>query len=719
MGEEDGIKKLKMKKILVILFSIMCFANGYAQPTIVSFAPTFGSVGTSVALYGSNFNALPSFNIVYFGGTRAVVDSVSIGVLYVKVPVGATNKSISVTDSVSSLTGYSFSPFKVVFSCTDITSSLLAPKITVVTPETGVANALGDLDGDGKLDLVSVQSGTTVSVFRNTSIVGVTSFSPAINFLGFSPRGISIGDLDGDGKLDLVVGNYSGAITVSVFRNISTVGFINFAPKLEFIVDYGPWDAEIVDIDGDGKPEIVSANNNVNSMSVLRNTSSVGFISFATKIDFSTYLSPCYVAYSDFDGDGKTDVAISGSGLSVFKNTSSPGIISFLPKVDYPASTAPITVTASDIDGDGPIDLAVTNASSVNKLNIYRNISTLGTIDFSPAIPFNSVGGCNWGTVTDMDGDKKPDAIVAGGYSNQISIFKNTSVPGIISFDPEVLFATGNASMCLDVGDVDGDGRPDISSGTGSPTVDIFRNSGTIGQPYVQGDSLCVSGMDTLLVFGADGNENYKWYDSLSGGSLLQIGGPSFITPVISSSTNYFVTKFDTLLLCESFPRVPVLANVNLYPSIPSISMAGTLLTSSSPINNQWYYNGVIIPGANAQNYSATMNGNYHVVVTSYGCSSSSSVFNITNIGIFEYDNEFNFEVSPNPFSQITSVSFKKFPGFDSELRLIDVLGRLINKFEIKSQYVELSITDVQSGIYYFQLFSEGKQLANKKIIIK
>jgi len=117
---------------------------------------------------------------------------------------------------------------------------------TVGTGPTGVV--LGDLDGDGKLDLAAsnygLADGSTVSVLRNTGTTGNMSFAAKVDYtVETGPHGIAIGDLDGDGKLDLVTANYAysgGGTTVSVLRNTSTIGNLSFAPKVDLTTGDGP-----------------------------------------------------------------------------------------------------------------------------------------------------------------------------------------------------------------------------------------------------------------------------------------------------------------------------------------------------------------------------------------------------------------------------------------------------------------------------------------------
>src|SRR5215469_5103215 len=96
--------------ILIFLMNHFC----YAQPSITSFAPTSGAIGTTVSISGSNFSSTPANNIVYFGAVKANVTIASAGSLTVTVPYGATYEPISVT--VNGYTAYAQKPFLVTFA---------------------------------------------------------------------------------------------------------------------------------------------------------------------------------------------------------------------------------------------------------------------------------------------------------------------------------------------------------------------------------------------------------------------------------------------------------------------------------------------------------------------------------------------------------------------------------------------------------------------------
>src|SRR6185369_5516739 len=236
----------------------------YNLPTITSFTPASGPVGTSITILGSHFNPAPANNIVYFGAVKATVSGGTDSTLIVKVPVGATYQPISVT--ANKITGYSNKPFNITFNGGGdlFTSSPFLAKLDVTTGTYPHSVASGDFDGDGKVDLlVSKGSDSIITILKNTSVPGSISFAPKQSFpgTGNSHENCAIGDIDGDGKLDFVIVNGTSSSTVSVFRNTSTVGNISFAAKINYLTGSKPYSVAIGDLSGDGRPEIIVTNN--------------------------------------------------------------------------------------------------------------------------------------------------------------------------------------------------------------------------------------------------------------------------------------------------------------------------------------------------------------------------------------------------------------------------------------------------------------------------
>ncbi|MBI1769594.1 MAG: VCBS repeat-containing protein [Bacteroidetes bacterium] len=478
------------------------FSIAAAIPTITSFSPQSGVIGTSVTITGTNFSSIAANNIVYFGATKAVVTAATPTQLTVTVPPGATYQPISI--EVNGLTANSSVPFAVTFSGGGlINANSFSTAVDFSSGTNPYEATIGDIDGDGKSDLAVVNyNSNTLSIFRNTSASGsitASSFATKIDFTtGTNPHNVLIADIDGDGKPDLVVTN-AGSNSISVLRNQSTSGNItsgSLASKVDFATGTSPYLLVSGDFDGDGKSDIATCNFNSSSISVLRNTSTSGSISFATKVDFATGTNPYGASVGDLDGDGKPDIAVANwaNTLSVFRNTSTSGSItsgSFAAKVDFTTGTQPSGVSIGDLDGDGKAEIATANGQS-NSVSVFRNISTSGSItassfaakvDFTTGtVPFDVAIG-------DLDGDGKPDLAVANYTGNTVSLLRNTSANGSItsgSFATKVDFTTGSGPYNVAIDDLDGDGRPDlIACNESSGTISVFRNLVTNAVPTI------------------------------------------------------------------------------------------------------------------------------------------------------------------------------------------------------------------------------------------
>ena len=486
------------KKSLFFFLSFFLVTVIFAQPTITSFSPISATPGTSVTITGTNFNSTAGNNIVFFGATRATVTAATATTLTVTVPISATYAPITELNTATSLACYSLSNFNPIYSPAKvgIASSDFAAKVDFTTGNGPSDVAIGDLDGDGKPDLVAANyNDNTVSVYRNIASSGISSgsFASPVTYTGFSnPFSVAIGDLDGDGKPDLVVTNYGN--TVSVLLNTSTIGSItssSFATNVDFSTGNRPTRIAIGDLDGDGKPDLVTSNVSGGNISIFRNTSTIGSItssSFAAKVDFSTGGGfPNDIAIGDLDGDGKPDLAVATNGrnsVSVFLNTSTIGSItssSFAAKVDFATAGGAFSVAIGDLDGDSKPDLAI--ASQSGTVSVLRNISTSGSIttgSFGTHVDFALGANPQFIAIGDLDGDGKPDLVVENLDDGTVSVLRNTSTSGSItssSFSAKVDFVSGANPQSIAIGDLDGDGKPDlVIANTPTNSFSVLRN---------------------------------------------------------------------------------------------------------------------------------------------------------------------------------------------------------------------------------------------------
>ena len=129
---------------------------------------------------------------------------------------------------------------------------------------------------------------------------------------------------------------YSSKPYIITFTNPFGTGIpANFyKPKVDITTGDQSYSVVMSDVDGDSKPDMVIANYNSSTISVLRNISTSGSISaasFAAKVDFATWANPSTVAIGDVDGDGKPDIVVGyrfSENVSVLRNTSTSGSIS-------------------------------------------------------------------------------------------------------------------------------------------------------------------------------------------------------------------------------------------------------------------------------------------------------------------------------------------------------------------------------------------------------
>jgi photosystem II stability/assembly factor-like uncharacterized protein len=458
-------------------------------PVITHFSPAAGPAGSAVIITGANFSTVATENIVYFGSVKAVVAAASATSLTVTVPYGTEYMPISVT--VNHLTAYSNKPFVTTFPVVPGPFTQYSFGDASHFAGRGGFGSTADLDGDGLLDVVLISGDNSIKLSRNTTVDSVLSFAPAVTLTtGSTPTRFAFGDVDGDGRQDIVV-THDGSTFVSVLLNNGTPGNLSYAPRVDFTTG---WSASgdavaIRDMDGDGKPEIIIAGYSPHTVSVFRNQSTPGTAAFATRIDYLVDGYPTDMKVADIDGDNRPDILAavnSGDEVSVFRNTSVPGTISFALKADFAAGDWPTTLTVGDMDGDGKTDVAVANVNG-NSVTVLHNQSTAGTASFAPKTDL-VVSYRPWTVwLNDLDGDGKPELGVQKETSNfiysdamDVSVYKNNSEAGTIRFAAPVQYPVGDYTVKGSSADMDADGRPDLvvyaSMNNYSSSLLILRN---------------------------------------------------------------------------------------------------------------------------------------------------------------------------------------------------------------------------------------------------
>jgi gliding motility-associated-like protein len=471
------IIRLKWKIIAVLLFCCFSCSVIFSQPTIHSLTPLSGAIGSTVTIAGTHFSPIAHDNIVYFGAVKANVLSATTTSLIVIVPEGATYEPVTVTSN--NLTAVSAQRYVVTFSCGGpITPSLFkSPALESTHLTYDIKNA--DIDGDGKTDIIYCTPSTLV-VLRNTSSLNTTSFAPGISIdVDYSFK-FEIGDVDGDGKLDIIAPQ-AWKNVVSIIKNNSTPGTLSFASKIDYATGSFPYSASLGNLDEDGKPDLVVVNMNGNTISVFKNMSTSSGISFGGKIDYATGKQCRDVAIADIDGDDKNDIVVTSQSdqiVSLFRNIGTVNTILFSAKLDWGTpSGSPEDIVIADFDDDNKLDFAITNNDNLGSISVFINNSTIGSFSYSSRKEYSTGPHPYRMACADFNGDGKPDLAIKEQFKPTLSLLENTSTSGNVSFASKVEIATASTDReHLTIGDINSDGKLDIAV-TDSKNIWLFLNN--------------------------------------------------------------------------------------------------------------------------------------------------------------------------------------------------------------------------------------------------
>jgi len=233
------------------------------------------------------------------------------------------------------------------------------------------------------------------------------------------------------------------------------------APR--FPVGTTPGSVEVADLNGDGKPDLIVANDRSNNVTILLGDGTGGFAQ-PTGSPFPAGHSPNDIAIGDFNRDGKPDLAFANHEQKHLTVLLGDGRGAFVPASHspFPVEVRPHThgVAAGDFNGDGNLDL-VTDSWGTDQVEVLfgdgkGGFRTPGSFFAVGRHPYQRV------RVADVNGDGTPDIITTNLEGDNVTILLSDGRGGFTPSSGSP-FPCGDSPFNFAVGDVNGDGKPDLA----------------------------------------------------------------------------------------------------------------------------------------------------------------------------------------------------------------------------------------------------------------
>ena len=348
----------------------------------------------------------------------------------------------------------------------------------------------GDVDGDGHQDLIEIGTDQTIAVLINNG--DGTFKSPAHYYVaGNQPHALAAADLNGDGKLDIVVLN-STDNTISVLlgngdgtfkaQTAAEASAQTGTPAPTYPTGQGPLSLVVADMNGDGIPDIVTANFTDSTLSVLTGK---GDGTFKLRTALLTGLGPIFVTAADLNNDGKMDLLVNNNlddtlgvllnaGKGLFRTMTTTRLGRRLANAYFQM------MVVGDFKHDGKLGVITTTTSLDGNTVIY--LPGKGDGGFEPARSFVTGLQTAYLAVADVNGDGLPDLLAGSVANNTIRVMLGNSNGGL-NAGPDYSangIGAGNTVQRFAVADFSGTGKPDIAAVNSSGSfMQLLYNDGT------------------------------------------------------------------------------------------------------------------------------------------------------------------------------------------------------------------------------------------------
>jgi hypothetical protein len=498
------------------------------------------------------------------------------------------------------------------------------------------ALAVGDFNGDGKLDVATDGAGNGTAIASVELLLGEDGGSldkvinPAyIAYVNAPVGALAAGDFNGDGKLDMVTANLSYNSVTVLLGN----GDASFQSPVAIPCGANPVAVAVGDFNGDGKLDLATANSANRSVSVLTGN---GNGTFQTAVSYSVGSSPSSVAVGDFNGDGKPDLVVTDAGFNDVSLLRGNGNGTFQTAVSIAVGVDPTSLAVGDFNNDGHPDLVTANTGSDDVSVLVNN----GSGGFLPQSRFsmnpdnllnNDV--LNSVAIGDFNGDGKPDLVTANAANAPVRVLLNTTV---LSIGADKTAVTGNeGSKIANTGTFD--------DPSGPATVTLMASLGTVAKNAT--------------------NTGWTW-------SYTPPVGPAGPTTVTITATNTHGQQATTSFTLTVRNVAPTITTFN----VPATGAEGSPVqlsgaaTDPGGVNDPLTYTWTVydpdgtlftLTGANAS-FTPTDNGSYVVDLTAKdsGGASTSATMRTSLISLYRGERDANDTIGGHDGTAAGGVTF-------------------------------------------------------------
>jgi protocatechuate 3,4-dioxygenase beta subunit len=364
------------------------------------------------------------------------------------------------------------------------------------------------------------------STAQNVAVVGKTWSASALT-LGGIPGNYTLTDTETGGGSTAPTGAVSfedisnaNATVATVVLDNTTAQITLAESKYSGAYSYSPKSVAVADLNGDGIPDIIAANESNGTIDVFLGNGDGTFQaakSFQTGPTSNTI--PTAVVVGDFNGDGKLDVAVSDS-VGAIRVLLGNGDGTFQPEQTINVGTSYLAV--ADFNGDGKLDLATPSGVLLGN----------GDGTFHPLMSFASIPGASAIAVGDFNGDGIPDlAVLSAHPSDAIAVLLGN---GDGTFQSPKTYPAGIYPIVVAVGDFNGDGKTDLAvANVEGVSVLLGNGDGTFQSQTQYTVNVNGFGADSwpsdLTIGDFDGDGKLDIAESLASGSaVLENNGVTF-----------------------------------------------------------------------------------------------------------------------------------------------------------------------------------------------